>query len=236
VNAIEREVPIKIGILGTGVVGRTIAAKLAELGHDVMIGTRDVARTMASADPGPTNQPPFSAWLGQNSGVRLGSYEESARGAEVVINATNGVGSLDALHQSGEANLNGKILVDISNPLDFSKGMPPTLSVCNTDSLGEQIQREFPEVKVVKTLNTVTASLMVNPRQLAEGEHHIFLSGNDSMAKSQVSGWLESWFGWKHILDLGDITSARGAEMYLPLWLRLWGSLGTGLLNVQVVK
>jgi predicted dinucleotide-binding enzyme len=146
------------------------------------------------------------------------------------------MGSLDALHRSGEANLNGKILIDISNPLDFSKGMPPSLSVCNTDSLGEQIQRKFPEVKVVKTLNTVTASLMVNARQLADGEHHIFLSGDDSTAKSQVSEWLMSWFGWKHILDLGDITTARGPEMYLPLWLRLWGELGTGVLNIQVVR
>jgi predicted dinucleotide-binding enzyme len=114
--------------------------------------------------------------------------------------------------------------------------MPPSLSVCNTDSLGEQIQRKFPEVKVVKTLNTVTASLMVNARQLADGEHQIFLSGDDPTAKSQVSEWLMSWFGWKHILDLGDITTARGPEMYLPLWLRLWGALGTGVLNIQVVS
>jgi predicted dinucleotide-binding enzyme len=227
---------MKIGILGTGVVGQTIGAKLAELSHEVMIGTRDVARTIARTDPGPYNLPPIGDWLKQNPGVRMGSFADSARHGEVIINATNGMGSLDALHQAGEANLNGKILIDISNPLDFSKGMPPSLSVCNTDSLGEQIQREFPQVKVVKTLNTVTASLMVDARRLADGEHHIFLSGDDSTAKTQVSGWLGSWFGWKHILDLGDISSARGPEMYLPLWLRLWGTLGTGMLNIQVVK
>ncbi len=153
-----------------------------------------------------------------------------------MFNATNGMGSLEALKLAGESNLNGKILVDISNPLDFSKGMPPSLSVCNTDSLGEQIQRAFPAVKVVKTLNTVTASLMVNPRQLADGDHHVFVSGNDAGAKAQVTDLLKTWFGWKHVIDLGDITTARGTEMYLPLWLRLWGALGTGMLNIKVVS
>jgi predicted dinucleotide-binding enzyme len=225
---------MKIGVLGTGVVGQTIAGKLAEIGHQVMVGTRDVDKTMALTEPGPYSMPAFSAWQKQYPHVKPGSFIETARYGEVVINATNGMGSLDALTLAGTSNLNGKILIDISNPLDFSGGMPPVLSVCNTDSLGEQIQTAFPEVKVVKTLNTVTASLMVNPRQLANGEHHIFLSGNDPAAKVQVAGWLETWFGWKHILDLGDITTARGTEMYLPLWLRLWGALGTGMLNVRV--
>jgi predicted dinucleotide-binding enzyme len=227
---------MKIGILGTGVVGQTIGAKLAELGNDVVIGTRDLSKTLASKEPGRYGQPPFSAWLEQNPAVRVGSFAEAAQHGEVVINATNGMGSLESLRLAGEANLNGKVLVDISNPLDFSQGMPPSLSVCNTDSLSEQIQRAFPELKVVKTLNTVTASLMVNPRQLAGGEHHVFLSGNDAGAKAQVAGWLADWFGWEHILDLGDITTARGTEMYLPLWLHLWGALGTGMLNIRVVQ
>ena len=227
---------MKIGVFGTGGVGQTIGAKLVELGHEVMIGTRDVAKTMAHTEPGPFGQPPFSAWLKQNLGIRLGSYADAARHGEVIINATSGTGSLDALHQAGDENLNGKILIDLANPLDFSRGMPPSLTVSNTDSLGEQIQREIPQVKVVKTLNTVTASLMVNPGQLANGEHHIFLSGNDPVAKARVAEWLATWFGWKYILDLGDITTARGTEMYLPLWLRLWGALGTGLLNVRVVN
>lgn len=227
---------MNIGIFGTGVVGQTIAGKLAELGHVVMIGTREAAQTMARSESGPFGQPPFSAWIKQNPVVRLGSYVEAARHGEVVINATSGTGSLDALRQAGDNNLSGKILIDIANPLDFSRGMPPSLTVSNTDSLGEQIQREFPQVKVVKTLNTVTASLMVDPGQLANGEHHIFLSGNDPAAKAQVAEWLAIWFGWKHILDLGDITTARGTEMYLPLWLRLWGALGTGMLNVRVVS
>jgi hypothetical protein len=226
---------MNIAVFGTGVVGQTIAGKLVEVGHEVMVGTRDVDKTMARTEPGPYGMPAFSVWQKQYPGVKPGSFSESARHGEVVINATSGVGSLDALTQAGATDLNGKILIDISNPLDFSQGMPPVLSVCNTDSLGEQIQRAFPEVKVVKTLNTVTAGLMVNPGQLANGEHHIFLSGNDPAAKAQVAEWLATWFGWKHILDLGDITTARGTEMYLPLWLRLWGALGTGMLNVRLV-
>ena len=227
---------MNISILGTGVVGQTLAGKLSEIGHEVKVGTRDVGKTMARTEPGHYGLPSFNVWLKQYPGVTTGSFNESARHGEVVINATNGIGSLEALTLAGASNLNGKVLIDISNPLDFSQGMPPTLSICNTDSLGEQIQRAFPEVKVVKTLNTVTASLMANPRQLADGEHHIFISGNDVKAKAQVVSWLISWFGWRHFIDLGNITTARGTEMYLPIWLRLWGSLGTGIFNIQVVK
>lgn len=227
---------MNISVLGTGVVGQTISGKLAQSGHKVMVGTRDVGRTLAHTEPGPYGLPAFSVWQKQYPGIRLGSFADSARYGELVINATNGAGSLEALTLASASNLNGKILIDISNPLDFSQGMPPTLSICNSDSLGEQIQRAFPELKVVKTLNTVTASLMVDPRQLADGEHHIFVSGNDAKAKAQVFSWLMSWFGWKHIIDLGDITTARGVEMYLPIWLRLWGALGTGVFNIQVVK
>ncbi len=227
---------MKIGILGTGVVGQTIGDKLVELGQDVVIGTRDVAETLARTDPSPMGLPPFSAWLQEHPNARVATFADAARHADIIINATNGLGALEALNLAGESNLNGKILLDIANALDFSKGMPPTLSLCNTDSLGEQIQRAFPQVKVVKTLNTVTASVMVNPRQLADGNHHMFVSGNDAEAKAHVSGLLTTWFGWKHIIDLGDITTARGTEMYFPLWVRLWGALGTPVFNIQVIK
>lgn len=227
---------MNIGILGTSVVSQTISGKLVELGHNVVVGTRDVATTLARTDPHPLGLPPFSVWLQQHPGANVGTFADAAKHAEIVINATNGMGSLEALNQASEAHLGGKILMDIANPLDFSKGMPPTLSVCNTDSLGEQIQRAYPHVKVVKTLNTVTASLMVNPRQLADGDHHIFVSGNDAQAKVHVADLLTTWFGWKHIIDLGDITTARGTEMYVPIWLRLWGALGTGVFNIQVIK
>ena len=193
-------------------------------------------RYMARVEANAFGLPPFSAWLKQYTGVKVGTFAEAAQHGEVLFNATNGMGTMEALRQAGASNLKGKILVDISNPLDFSKGMPPSLSVCNTNSLGEQIQRAFPEVKVVKTLNTVTASLMVNPSQVADGDHHVFVSGNDAEAKGQVTGMLKSWFGWKEAIDLGDITTARGTEMYLPLWLRLWGALGTGMINIKIVK
>ena len=227
---------MKIGVLGTSMVGQTISGKLADLGHDVTVGTRDVDKTMARTEPHPYGFPAFSVWQKQYPGIKLGTFADAAKHGEIVINATNGMGSLEALNLAGEANLNGKILMDIANPLDFSQGMPPVLSVCNTDSLSEQIQRAFPKVKVVKTLNTVTASLMVDPRQLADGEHHIFVSGNDAEAKAQIVNLLTTWFGWKHIIDLGDITTARGTEMYLPIWLRLWGVSGTGIFNVKIVK
>jgi predicted dinucleotide-binding enzyme len=227
---------MKIGVLGTGGVSQTISGTLVELGHDVVLGTRDVAQTLARTEAGPMGLPPFSVWLRRHPDAHVGTFADAARHGDIVINATNGMGSVEALHQAGESNLNGKILLDVANPLDFSHGMPPTLSVDNTDSLGEQIQRAYPQVKVVKTLNTVTASLMVNPRRLADGGHSIFVSGNDAEAKAQVACWLTSWFGWKHIIDLGDITTASGTEMYLPLWLRLWGALNTGVFNIQVIN
>jgi 8-hydroxy-5-deazaflavin:NADPH oxidoreductase len=132
-----------------------------------------------------------------------------------VVNATSGAGSLDALRQAGGANLEGKVLVDVANPLDFSRGMPPTFSVANTDSLGEQIQRAFPGVRVVKSLSTITAALMVDPGQVAGGDHHVFVSGDDPDAKAQVMRLLTDGFGWRQVIDLGDITSARAAEMYV---------------------
>lgn len=212
---------MKAGVLGSGMVGQAISARLAELEHDVMIGTRAPNK--------------LSEWQASHKDVKIGSFAETAGHGEIIFNATNGAAALDVLNMVGESNLNGKVLVDISNPLDFSKGMPPSLLVNNTDSLGEQIQRAFPQVKVVKTLNTVTANIMVYPRQVANGDHHIFVNGNDAQAKRQVTDILKS-FGWIHILDLGDITAARGTEMYLPIWLRLWGALGTGMFNVRIMK
>jgi 8-hydroxy-5-deazaflavin:NADPH oxidoreductase len=143
--------------------------------------------------------------------------------------------SMDALKAAGEKNLAGKVLVDIANPLDFSRGMPPSLAVCNTDSLGEQIQRAFPQTKVVKTLATMNAYLMVGPAQLAGADHTVFVSGNDPAAKQRVSELLRS-FGWKDIVDLGDITTARGTEMMLPIWLRAWGATGTPMFSFKLVR
>ena len=153
-----------------------------------------------------------------------------------MINATSGTVSLEALRLAGEQNLRGKILIDVSNPLDFSKGMPPTLTVCNTDSMGEQIQRAFPDAKVVKTLNTTNVNVMVDPAQVAGGDHDLFVSGNDAAAKARVTELLRQWFGWRTVIDLGDITTARGVEMLLPVWLRLMGALGTPLFNFKIAR
>jgi len=212
---------MKIGILGSGMVGQTLAAKLAERGGDVMVSARSAEKV--------------AAWAA-GAGVKVGSLSETASHGEIVINATKGEASVDALRAAGEANLAGKILIDIANPLDFSGGMPPTLWVSNTDSLGEQIQRAFPQTKVVKTLNTLNAGLMVNPGGLAGGDHTIFVSGNDAAAKAEVSRLLAQWFGWRDIIDLGDITTARGTESLLPVWVRLMMAFGHANFQFKIVR
>jgi predicted dinucleotide-binding enzyme len=226
---------VRFGILGTGVVGKTIAARLARLGHEVMVGTRSPEETLSRTEPDTYGNPPFSAWHAEHPEVRLGTFGDAAAHGEMVLNATAGAVSLEVFELAGEDNLNGKILIDVANPLDFSKGMPPTLSVSNTDSLGEQIQRRFPEAKVVKTLNTMNAYLMVDPAQLSATDHTVFVSGDNAEAKARVTDLLRS-FGWSDIIDLGDITTARGAEMLLPIWLRLFGALQRPIFNFKIVR
>jgi len=153
----------------------------------------------------------------------------------MVFNATDGAASLEALKMAGAENLSGKILVDVSNPLDFSNGFPPSLTVFGNDSLAEQIQRAFPLTKVVKTLNTVTARAMVYPLEVANGDHHVFISANDGEAKSQVMELLRS-FGWANIFDLGDLSTARGTEAFLLLWVRLYGAMNTGMFNIKIMR
>jgi len=226
---------MKIAVLGTGMVGRTIAGALAGLGHDVVIGTRDPQATLARTEPDMMGTAPFAEWHAANAGVDVAAFADAASGAELIVNATNGAGSLAALAAAGTPNLAGKIIMDIANPLDFSQGMPPSLNPVNTDSLGEEIQRSFPEAKVVKTLNTMTASVMVDPARVAGGDHTVFVSGDDADAKAAVTELLKG-FGHRDVIDLGDITSARGAEMILPIWLRIWGALGTGEFNFKIAR
>jgi 8-hydroxy-5-deazaflavin:NADPH oxidoreductase len=214
---------MRIGVLGTGTVGRTIGSALLRCGHEVRLGSRSAANEAAVA------------WASDVGGpASEGTFAEAAGFGELLFNATAGVASLDALALAGAEQLAGKVLVDVANPLDTPQGMPPTLTVCNDDSLGEQIQRAFADVRVVKTLNTVTAAVMVEP-SLVDGPHTIFVAGDDGAAKAEVGQLLEA-FGWPaaSILDLGDITAARGMEMYVALWLRLWGAAGTAVLNVEV--
>ena len=227
---------MKVAVFGTGIVGQVIASRLAGLGQAVIMGTRDVDKTLARTKQDAFGNPPFPDWYQQHKGeVRLGTYREAASESEVIFNCTMGQSSIAALESAGTANLKGKVLIDVANPLDFSNGMPPTLSPGNTDSLGELIQRTFPDVKVVKTLNTMNCYLMVNPALVAE-DHTAFVSGNDSAAKETVKDILEE-FGWKahNILDLGDITTSRGTEQLLPIWLRLYGLLKNPMFNFKVV-
>jgi hypothetical protein len=226
---------MKIAVLGTGMVGRALAGKLAGLGHDVTVGTRDVAATRARTAADAMGNPPFATWSVSHPAVGLATFAAAAADAGLIVNATSGATSIVTLEAAGRENLVGKVLLDIANPLDFSAGFPPTLFVKDTDSLGERIQAAFPQLMVVKALNTLAAPLMVDPRQLADGDHSVFVSGNDADAKKTVTGLLQS-FGHTDIIDLGDITTARGTEMYLPIWLRLMGVLNTPNFNVKVVR
>jgi 8-hydroxy-5-deazaflavin:NADPH oxidoreductase len=227
---------MNIAILGTGMVGQTLAASLASLGHDVVVGTRDVNALMARTEPGPMGNRPYAAWAEAHPAVKTKTLTEAAAHGDIVFNVLAGGGALEGLRAAGAQHLAGKILVDVSNPLDFSNGFPPFLSVVNTDSLGEQIQRAFPDTKVVKALNTVTAALMVDPRQLNGGAHTLFVCGNDEVARAEVVRQLGEWFGWSDVIELGDITNARGTEQLLPLWVRLYGRLQTPMFNFRIVR
>ena len=216
---------MRLGVLGTGMVGQTLGGKLVELGHEVTMGSRRAGNEKAVA---------WAASAGERANE--GSFADAARLGELVVNATAGAASLEALRSAGAENLSGKVLIDVANPLDFGAGRPPILAVSNDDSLGEQIQRAFPEARVVKALNTVNAAVMVEPGALGQSTA-IFVCGNDHEAKAQVIELLET-FGWLSgdIVDLGDISAARGPEMYLVLWLRLMGALETARFNIRLVS
>lgn len=213
----------KIAILGTGMVGDSIGTKLVSLGYLVQMGSRTA------------NNEKATAWAVRNGELASnGTFASAAAFGDIIFNCTTGHASLEALQLAGRENLQGKILVDVANPLDFSKGMPPSLTVCNTDSLGEVIQRQFTDIKVVKALNTMNCQLMVNPGLLKD-PGSVFICGNDAQAKAEVESLLQS-FGWKKIIDLGDISAARGTEQILPIWVRLMGKLGTPMFNFSIVQ
>jgi len=224
---------MKIGIIGSGVVAQTLGAKLAELGHEVVLGTRDPSK-LDDKKNGATS---LREWLRKpgNTASQVVSFAEAAAHGELLINATSGEVSIDALRMANADKVGAKTLIDTANVLDFSKGRPPRTLAGQDNCLAEALQQAFPNLKVVKCFNTMTASLMVNPKALKDGDHTIFLSGNDAGAKAQVTELLRS-FGWSDILDLGDVSTARGPEMYMALWLRLWGATGTGMVNVKVVR
>ena len=223
---------MKIGIIGSGVVGQTLGTKWLELGHDVAIGTRDPAKIddkkmMASS---------LREWRAQtgNRG-QIVTFQAAATFGDILVNATGGDVSVEALRLAGVDKVGGKVLMDIANELDHSRGMPPRSLASDERCLAEKIQATFPNLKVVKTLNTIGAGVMVNPKGVAGGDHTIFMSGNDAGAKAQVAELLKT-MGWTDILDLGDVSTARGPEMYMGLWLRLWGATRTGNINVKVQR
>jgi predicted dinucleotide-binding enzyme len=219
---------MKIAILGTGSVGATIGSRLVDLGHQVMMGSRTA------------NNEKALAFVSKHQGINAaaGTFSEAATYGEVIFNCTKGEYSLDAIALAGKG-INGKVLIDVSNPLDFSNGMPPHLipSLANTNSLGEEIQKRFPETKVVKTFNTMWCGIMVDPNLVGGGNHINYICGNDASAKNTTINILKQ-FGWKDecLLDLGDITNARGTEATLLIWLRVYGATKTGAFNFNIIK
>lgn len=216
---------MKIGVLGTGNVGATIGAKLIELGHEVKMGARQAG-----------NEKALAFVSAQGLLASQGTFAEAASFGEVVFNCTKGANAINALQLAGEAALADKILIDVTNPLNTSPGMPPSLLISNTNSLGEEIQRTFPKTKVVKALNTMWCGLMVNPRMIPDS-HTVFICGNDEEAKTKVMNLLQE-FGWKtdEMMDLGDITNARGTESFLLIWLRMNMKIKSGAFNIKIVK
>lgn len=218
---------MKIAVLGTGGVGNTIGARLIELGHEVIMGSRTETNEKALAF---TEKHPGKA--------SAATFADAIKKGEIVINCTKGDSAVAVL-SNGKDSLNNKIVIDIANPLDFNNGMPPCLipSLSNTWSLGEEIQKNFPEAKVVKTLNTMWCGLMVNPKMIGEGNHVNYICGNDAVAKQKVMSLLEE-FGWKkeNVLDLGDISNSRATEAVLPIWLRVWGATKNGAFNFRIIS
>ena len=225
-----------IGILGTGVVAQTIAPKLVELGYQVTIGTRNVTKTLAQSERNLYGGPPFKEWHKQNQKVKIGTFSDAAESGDIIFNCIKGDAVLNALKLFEAEIVNGKTVVDISNPLDFSKGMPPSLvpELINTNSLAEEIQRRLPGANVIKALNIVNCEIMVNPRK-SGGDPTMFVAGNSPKAKEEVKNILKQ-FGWTDIIDLGDLNGARGMEMMMPIWLRVWGATQNGYFGFKIVR
>lgn len=215
---------MQIAVLGTGMVGRALAGRLSELGHDVTVGTRDPAATAAKEE--------YADWAGRYPAVGLATFADATPGAEVVVNATSGAVAVEVLRRAGD--LAGAIVLDVSNGLDFSGGFPPLLSTPQDDSIAEQLQRELPTARVVKSLNTLTADLMIHPERLPD-PGTVFVSGDDPEAKATVTALLHA-LGHTDVIDLGDVTTARGAEWLMPAWLRVMGAVGTPMFNWKVVR
>jgi predicted dinucleotide-binding enzyme len=226
---------MKIGIIGSGVVAQTLGSKLIGLGHDLILGTRDPSKLDDKKMLGATLREWKSQFDGRAHVAKIATFKEAAAHGELLINATSGPISLEALKLAAADQVGAKVLLDVANELDFSKGMPPGVLSSQERCLAERLAAAFPNLKVVKSLNTISAPVMVDPKALGGGDHTVFVSGDDAGAKATVVGLLKS-FGWTDVLDLGALSSARGPEMYLALWVRLYGATQTGQLNIKVVR
>lgn len=216
---------MKYAVLGTGMVGHTLATKLASLGHEVRMGARTADNEKAAK------------WAGaKGAHAAHGSFADVAVWADRVIFAVNGANIVEVAEIVGNAAVSDKTVIDVTNPLDMSKGMPPTLipQLSNTTSAGETLQKKLPDARVVKTLNTMNHEIMVDPARVP-GEHDVFLCGDDEAAKKSVVSML-SEFGWTNPIDLGPLAAARGMEGLMPFWLRMWGVVGNADFNYRIVR
>ncbi|HUB06724.1 MAG TPA: NAD(P)-binding domain-containing protein [Myxococcales bacterium] len=223
---------MKIGIIGSGVVGQTLGAKLVALGHDVVLGTRDPKKLGEKKNMAGS----LEEWLGTvKQKARVASFKEAAAHGDLLICATHGQVTIEALQMAEAGKVGPKVLIEVGNEIDMSKGFPPAVFASQDRCLAERVQAAFPNLKVVKSLNTVAATVMVNPKGLKGGDHTLFVSGNDKDAKAKVTELLKS-FGWSDIIDLGDVSSARAPEMYMAMWTRLYGALQNGNINIKVQR
>ena len=226
---------MEIAVLGTGGVGRTLAGALAARGHDVVLGSRDPEAALAREDPHRQTGDSLAGWHEANPSVRLVTLAEAGAHGEILLNATPGAVSMEALGAAGADDFHGTIVIDVANPLAWSDA-GPTLTVGITDSLGETLQRTYPGARIVKALNTVTAAVMVDPDSLGDGEHTLPICGDDADAKRRVTALLAGWFGWKDVLDVGGIAAARATEAYLLYWIRLREVTGSNVVSTRVVR
>ena len=220
---------MNIGVLGTGVVGETIATALTEKGHNVRMGSRTA------------NNEKATAWVKRsNNHATQGDFNDAAAFGEIVFLCLNGAYTLDAVRSIEPDSVNGKIVIDLTNPLDFSKGMPPRLieGLNNSTSLGEQVQKALPGARVVKTFNTLNCNVMVNPKLVNNGDHTLFICGNDGDSKNKVKHFLVDTFNWQpeNLLDMGGIVASRGTEAYVPFWVMMMQAMGSPMFNIKVVK
>ena len=209
-----RLAPTRVGVLGSGEVGRRLAAGFSSRGHDVMIGSRD---------PG---KPELGEWLsGDGAGIKAGTFEQTAAHGELLVLAVLGNAAEEAITEAGPEKFTGKVVIDAMNPLDFSGGFPPKLSVTGEDSLGERVQRALPDAKVVKAFNTIGNPYFVDP-DFSEGKPTMLIAGNDEGAKHTV-GDVVADFGWPDAVDIGGIEGSRELEAICIAWVKIGGARGS---------